>query len=279
MKTVTVFVVVLIFSCVLNVNAQITTVWEKDSTFSSHSLGGLTYPLEQQTRYFVKYNDDYTTAYILDPNSLELKYTIDLSSLGYINADVSWILPDLNNNGHEEIVLYTYGSLTIIDAQSGDIIKEWKATSTIYFENHFYLINGSNKLTLLIRKYDNTSQSSYVLVSQTLYDLGVSVNPTSIRDNNSTINNFVLRQNYPNPFNPSTTIKYSLPKSANVEVQIYNSIGQRIKTLVNQFQSNGEYSLQWDGNNDFGQKAASGTYIYQINVDGRLQTKKMMLLK
>ena len=281
MKTVTVLMVILI-AFAINTNAQITTVWDKDSSFSNFSLEAIGYPLELQIQYFVKYNVEHVSADLLDPNSLDSKYNIDLNALNYSSVD--YILPDLNNNGHVEVVVSNpTSSVAIVDAQNRQVIQEWKDNKATYprnrYEYQFEIIKGSNNLLLYIITYKVNDQYSLgSITSQTLYDLGVSVNPTAVNDDKQ-VHNFLLRQNYPNPFNPSTTIKYSLPKSANVEVQIYNSIGQRIKTLVNQFQSNGEYSLQWDGNNDFGQKAASGTYIYQINVDGRMQTKKMMLLK
>jgi len=85
---------------------------------------------------------------------------------------------------------------------------------------------------------------------------------------------FSIYQNYPNPFNPSTTIEYSIPKSSNVEISIFNLKGQKVKTLVNKKQHPGKYQVNWDGPNH-----ASGVYIYQIKADKLVESKKMLLLK
>jgi len=85
---------------------------------------------------------------------------------------------------------------------------------------------------------------------------------------------FELIQNYPNPFNPSTTIKYSIPKSSNIELSIYNLAGQKLTTLVNKSHHPGNHQITWDGS-----KYASGVYIYQIKADNFVQSKKMLLLK
>ncbi|KUG26882.1 hypothetical protein ASZ90_003271 [hydrocarbon metagenome] len=91
--------------------------------------------------------------------------------------------------------------------------------------------------------------------------------------------NFTLENNYPNPFNPSTVIKYSVPELSNVNLKIYNSLGQVVKTLVNTTQAAGSYSLQWDGTSDIGVKVSSGIYIYRLTTDKFSASKKMMLLK
>lgn len=90
---------------------------------------------------------------------------------------------------------------------------------------------------------------------------------------------YSLEQNFPNPFNPSTTIRYSLSHSANTRLEIYNILGQKIKTLVNQLQNIGVYSVEWDGTNDFGEKAASGVYYYRIETEEFSAIKKMTLIK
>jgi hypothetical protein len=89
----------------------------------------------------------------------------------------------------------------------------------------------------------------------------------------------MLSQNYPNPFNPSTTISYSVPSSSHVTLQIFNSIGEIVRTLVDQRISAGEHTTQWDGTTYTGSRVASGTYFYQLSIDGVRSAKKMVLLK
>jgi hypothetical protein len=90
---------------------------------------------------------------------------------------------------------------------------------------------------------------------------------------------FALSQNYPNPFNPTTSIKYQLANNANVKLVVYNMLGQVVKTLVNQEQEAGYYTIRWNGTNEFGGKVSSGIYIYRIIAGDFISTVKMNLLK
>lgn len=90
---------------------------------------------------------------------------------------------------------------------------------------------------------------------------------------------FVLLQNYPNPFNPVTTIQYTLKDPADVELKIYNLLGQEVRILVNQRQSAGYKAVLWDGTDEAGEKVSSGIYIYKIEANGFVQSRKMILLK
>ncbi|GAB4378095.1 MAG: hypothetical protein Kow0042_26520 [Calditrichia bacterium] len=90
---------------------------------------------------------------------------------------------------------------------------------------------------------------------------------------------FTLEQNYPNPFNPTTEIKYSIPSETNVELVIYNSLGQKVKTLVSARQDAGYHQVVWDGLNDAGTPVASGIYYYRIKAGKHQAIKKMTLLK
>ena len=85
---------------------------------------------------------------------------------------------------------------------------------------------------------------------------------------------FKLEQNYPNPFNPSTTIKYSIPKSTYVKIVIYDVMGREVCTLVNEEKSAGNYSVRFTSNS-----LASGIYFYQIETNEFTQTKMMILLR
>ena len=91
---------------------------------------------------------------------------------------------------------------------------------------------------------------------------------------------FALANNYPNPFNPVTTIKYALPQAADVELTVYNVVGQPVRMLVAEHQSAGRYVVEWDATNDSGHSLASGMYFYRLAVGGEfLKVKKMLLLK
>jgi len=88
--------------------------------------------------------------------------------------------------------------------------------------------------------------------------------PTGVKNISEFPEAFILHQNYPNPFNPETTIQYQLPKKSEVKLAIVNLLGQRVATLVNEVQSNGTYSIQWDGKDDTGTELASGIYLFRL---------------
>ncbi|MFZ5391061.1 MAG: T9SS type A sorting domain-containing protein, partial [Patescibacteria group bacterium] len=85
---------------------------------------------------------------------------------------------------------------------------------------------------------------------------------------------YQLSQNYPNPFNPSTKIRYSIPTSSNVNLTIYNILGQQVVTLVNEYQSVGNYEYTFTPDN-----LSSGTYIYRIQAGDYTTSKKMLYVK
>ncbi len=85
---------------------------------------------------------------------------------------------------------------------------------------------------------------------------------------------FKLNQNYPNPFNPSTTIEFSIPEASNVRIAVYNLLGQQVAEIVNETKSAGTHSIQWNASD-----LSSGMYIYSLEANGNIITKKMTLLK
>jgi hypothetical protein len=85
---------------------------------------------------------------------------------------------------------------------------------------------------------------------------------------------FSLNQNFPNPFNPSTRIIYQLPQSGNIVLKVYDILGREVETLVNGFQNEGRYEINFDAS-----LLTSGVYIYQLRTENYVNTKKMILLK
>jgi hypothetical protein len=90
---------------------------------------------------------------------------------------------------------------------------------------------------------------------------------------------FALGQNYPNPFNPSTTIEYKVPVRSNVEITIFNILGQKVATVVNDVHEAGSHRATWNGRDVSGKIAASGVYFYSLKAGSFEQVKKMMLMK
>ena len=85
---------------------------------------------------------------------------------------------------------------------------------------------------------------------------------------------FALNQNYPNPFNPKTVIRYALPVTCHLDLSIYNILGQKVATLVNQKQLPGSYQVEWDA-----RKVSSGVYYYRLEAEGYSDVKKMVVIK
>jgi len=90
---------------------------------------------------------------------------------------------------------------------------------------------------------------------------------------------FSLKQNYPNPFNPVTTISFGLPEASDVVIDIYNIMGQKVRTLVSEKRQPGYYFVQWNCKNDHGQIMPTGMYIYRMQAGSFQQIRKMVLLK
>lgn len=85
---------------------------------------------------------------------------------------------------------------------------------------------------------------------------------------------FELYQNYPNPFNPVTHIKYAVPKLSQVRIEIYNILGQKVRTLLNEEKPPGYYVVEFDASS-----LASGFYIYKMQADGFVNIRKMIVTK
>lgn len=113
--------------------------------------------------------------------------------------------------------------------------------------------------------------SRFTPVTTAVEDLdGISVpNPLS----------FCLSQNFPNPFNSSTRIRYQLSRATKVELSIYNTIGQKVKTLVDRFLTAGDYLATWDGCDESGHPVSSGVYFYTLQSKDFTETKRMILMR
>jgi len=104
-------------------------------------------------------------------------------------------------------------------------------------------------------------------------------NQLSVNLNVAIPNQLILYHNYPNPFNPITSLRYNLQEDAMVNITIYDKMGKLVKTMVNDDQTAGYKSIQWNATNYAGRPVSAGLYLYRIHAGEFVQTKKMVLLK
>lgn len=107
--------------------------------------------------------------------------------------------------------------------------------------------------------------------------------PTGVRlvgaDNGDIPRAFALHQNYPNPFNPETVINFDIHEPTNVKLTVFNTLGQHVKTLVDQSMAPGAFQAVWNGLNELNEPVNSGMYLYVIEANGLRETRRMLLLK
>lgn len=148
--------------------------------------------------------------------------------------------------------------------------------------NGFYmfsgLANGTYSVKVHKEGYTTTDSilSNIIVNRDTTSDLNFTLDPivSSLDKHGNIPGSFRLSQNFPNPFNPTTDIRYQLPLTSTVEISVYNALGQKVRTLVNQRQNAGHYSITFDANG-----LGSGVYYYKITSRKYQNIKKMLLVK
>jgi len=90
---------------------------------------------------------------------------------------------------------------------------------------------------------------------------------------------FTLEQNFPNPFNPATHIRFSLAEGTDVRLEIYNILGEKVVTILDDYLDAGQHLIEWDGTNSTSQPVPSGIYFYRLATDSFSESKKMLLVK
>tara|TARA_B100000700_G_scaffold328572_1_gene446834 strand:- start:786 stop:2912 length:2127 start_codon:yes stop_codon:yes gene_type:complete len=182
------------------------------------------------------------TYYFLLTDSLDLIYSLFYDQCTFNNKGNSCSIP------YHYIEAYMHSEGLERVSGTWDIIAQ-DESKTIYSNN------GPFKLTI-----DGTSVN---------IGSGMELYPTKFR----------LYPNSPNPFNPSTRISYDLKEQVEVTLIVYDLLGNKIKTLVNQSQDTGNNIAVWDGTDDFGRTVSAGVYLYRITAGEFVQTQKMLFLK
>ncbi|MCC6398708.1 MAG: T9SS type A sorting domain-containing protein [Bacteroidetes bacterium] len=134
-------------------------------------------------------------------------------------------------------------------------------------EGEVLVLRFDGKSTVVVTKADCRTSVNTAIATE-IKDAPVAI-PTS----------FGLSQNYPNPFNPSTVLEYQVPTPAQVEISVYNLLGEKVATLVNEVKEPGYHSITWNATGANGQTVATGIYFYRMHAGDFVSTKRMLLVK
>jgi hypothetical protein len=227
---------------------------------------------EDSTVYEVKY-DNHVSQY----RAYKFSWKSNLFTLQYDSLDFGIV--NVGNSSGIDVKIYNRRDDPVI-------INEVFNSDSSFYVNENLPINiashDSIEITIIFEPFEEGSFTDKVnfryvtdtlLIAQQIFVQGETSLVTEVEELNDTYS-YSLFQNYPNPFNPSTTIKFSLPESANVTLRIYNTLGQKITELVNTNLEAGWYNYQWDANN-----MTTGIYIYELRTDKFVAVKKMILLQ
>ncbi len=192
----------------------------------------------------VLYPIDFTADFTANPTSGNYPLETQFTDLSYIYTTIwEW---DFNNDG-------------LIDS---------------YEQNPTYVFEQSGLYTVSLTSSDGTNTDTEIKVDY------ITVNAV-YSDDNSIPTTTKLHQNFPNPFNPATTIEFNLEQNAEIQIEIYNMKGQKVKTfLINPSTHQPIHSVVWNGDNDNNNPVSSGIYFYKLKSGNKtMATKKCLLLK
>ena len=179
---------------------------------------------------------------------------------------------------------YVRFRVELVDAATNELLGtfssvEYTKTNLYQYNNIGYSVNtegiGNKKVKIRLRVEDNV-EAEYT-IAQIIADETIlgKTNYTEISYlGELSVETYELAQNYPNPFNPETVIYYQIPESGEVSLKVYDMLGRELRTLVNQTQNQGRYEVKFNARD-----LASGVYIYRLQVNDFVTSKKMMLLK
>tara|TARA_Y100000748_G_scaffold48414_1_gene36894 strand:+ start:11417 stop:14836 length:3420 start_codon:yes stop_codon:yes gene_type:complete len=174
-----------------------------------------------------------------------------------------------NDNGEIEFSGYVLGNA--IESGSGAILE---------FEVQFNNNISSNPSIVFMFDQVSAGDNYFIPITSVADNFGqFTSDMVGIENNISIPVDFALYPNYPNPFNPSTVISYDIGNDSHVEIDIYDMRGRKVKSLVNQEHISGRYSINWNGDDSGGNPVSAGVYIYKLNSENKVFSRKMILMK
>ncbi|KAA3598082.1 MAG: choice-of-anchor D domain-containing protein [Calditrichaeota bacterium] len=181
------------------------------------------------------------------------------------NGNYDLVISDLNVSGFDASNFFVSNSLpvTISPQESKDLDI-----------NFFTIIDGSFSAELQISSNDPISPTVAISLGA---DVLLVTDSKEVK--NSIPKDFILLPNYPNPFNPSTKITFGIPEKSSVRLEIFNVLGQKVRTLVEAELSPSFYTFEWKGTDEFGSSVSSGVYFYRLSTNEQVFNRKMLFVK
>ncbi len=254
---------------------------------------GVNIPTDQKTHI-------YTVRLQIDNASAESDLFWDQINTGIFNAQDNEITESYNGNGDMSLPVQMISFSATANPKQG-VVLTWETQSETNCAGFHVLRSLSEEdpyqtiTTAMIPGHGNSSSMHeyqfadrnvengktywYKIVEVSMDGKEETHGPISVLAVSPIPTKFALSQNYPNPFNPETTFDYQLPEDTDVLICIYNTLGKRVKTIVDKHQEAGYYTETWRGLNEEGRKASSGIYLLNIETKEFHSVKKISLVR
>lgn len=181
-----------------------------------------------------------------------------------------------NTNARHRVHHIVYGLMGLLLLTPSVVWAQGANERQVYTETYTY--DAANRLTNVAYSTGYQIEYAYDANSNPLSRTVIEVDVTSL-EGDEVPGTFALEANYPNPFNPSTVIRYQLPQAVQVRIDVFNVLGQRVRTLVAAEQAAGRYEVVWNGLDEGQQPTASGVYLYRMQAGSFIETRTMLLVK
>ncbi|MBI3005411.1 MAG: fibronectin type III domain-containing protein [Ignavibacteriales bacterium] len=171
-------------------------------------------------------------------------------------------------------------SFNVESAKGARVDLTFKGISTLPAHLHTYLLDEKRARAVNLRSDSVYSYTSVSEVSQFVVTVGTQDAVDELLQSFNVPRRFVLGNNFPNPFNPSTLISFDIPTGSEIDLKVFNMIGQEVRTLYAGTAEPGRHWVLWDGKDNLGMQVPSGVYLYRLATNvGFSETRKMILLK
>jgi hypothetical protein len=240
--------------------------------FYAHGTDGKFYPGEFAYKYLA------VDSAVSDPsgNPFPSIFNVNANTDAYLAEffyeDMTIDLATINVDNWSDFLFARSGYENLLYSDSSQIHGMYAATGTHFLLYKTLMYHSGILFGFQISAADNFLEFFPELVNLHLW--------TGIEDDDEKrADRLILFANYPNPFNPTTTIEYYLPKAGEVTLEVFNVLGQKVVTLTDGLKSAGKQTVVWDATDMRGNAVASGTYFYQLRSGGKVESRRMVLLK